>query len=154
MLLGLNLEVRLHEITERPADLSIAGSGRFRDNDVPGQRGHDHRDLPSIVDVLRVFRYEIAFFELDRNKNVERCRQREEQMSHSHDRRTPEHGDPANVEWMTDYAIKQWSLKLERRLRPSLQMKPNLAQTEQVKVVDHNGREQHEHPTQAVGSVE
>ena len=86
MLLCLNhLEAQLHEITERPADLSIAGLGRFRDNDVPGQSGHDHRDLLSIVDVLRVFRYEIAFFELDGNKDVDGCRQREEQMSHGHD---------------------------------------------------------------------
>src|SRR3954447_9114970 len=127
MLLCLNyLEVQLHEITERPADLSIAGLDRFRDEDVPGQSGRDHRDLPSIVDVLRVFRYEIAFFELDGNQDVDGCRQREEQMSQGHNRRTPEHGDPANVEWMTDYPIKQWSSKLERGLRSSLQMKPDL----------------------------
>ena len=79
MLLCLNhLEAQLHEITERPADLSIDGLGRFRDNDVPGQSGHDHRDLLSIVDVLRVFRYEIAFFELDGNEDVDGCRQRED----------------------------------------------------------------------------
>ena len=79
MLLCLNhFEAQLNEITERPADFSIGGSGRFRDNDVPGQSGHDHRDLPSIVDVLRVFRYEIAFFELDSNKDVDGCRQRED----------------------------------------------------------------------------
>src|SRR5438067_9456826 len=131
MLLYLNhLEAQLHEITERPADWSIAGLGRCRDDDVPGQSGHDHRDLPSIVDVLGVLRHEIAFFELDGNKDVDGCRQREEQMSHGHDRRTPEHGDPANVEWMTDHTIKQRSRKLERGLRPSLQMKPDLPQTE------------------------
>ena len=79
MLLCLNhLEAQLNEITERPADLSIDGLGRLRDNDVPGQSGHDHRDLLSIVDVLRVFRYEIAFFELDGNEDVDGCRQREE----------------------------------------------------------------------------
>src|SRR3954462_2907019 len=108
MLLCLNHpEAQLNEITERPADLSIDGLGRFRDRDVPRQSRHDHRDLPSIVYVLRRRRYEIAFFELDSNKDVDGCRQREDQMSHGHDRRTPEHGDPANVEWMTDYTIKQ-----------------------------------------------
>ena len=131
MLLCLNrFEAQLSEITERFVDLSIDGLGRFRDNDVLGQSGHDHRDLLSIVDVLRVLRYEIAFFELDDNKDVDVCRQREEQMSHGHDRRTPEHRYPANVEWMTDYAIKPWSRKLERGLRPSSQMKPDLPQTE------------------------
>src|SRR5215467_14984158 len=130
MLLCLKyLDVQLHEITERPAELSVAELDRFRDKDVPGQSGHDHRDLPSIVDVLSVSRYEIAFFELDGNQDVDGCRQREEQMSHGHNRRTPEHRDPADMEWMTDYAIQHWTRKLERGLRPSLQMKPDLLQT-------------------------
>ena len=63
---------------------------------------------------------------------------------------TPVTGDVANAETLLDKAKAGKTI----RIGFANEVEPNLSQTEQVEVVDHEGRSDEDRPTQPVSSVQ
>src|SRR5450432_331726 len=67
----------------------------------------EHGHALSIVAIcVTQTRDEIAFLELDRDEDIDRCCKGEQQVRRGHGRCRPECEEPADVEWMTNQAIR------------------------------------------------
>src|SRR6185295_1846353 len=106
------------------------------------ERRYDHRDLVAILAVfLSVSGYQVGLFEPDRQQDVGSRHDGKKQVSHGHDRRRPKRQQPPDIEWMPHVAIEERSAKLQVRVLAAHQIQIDLAQSEQVKVIDQERAE-------------
>ena len=110
---------------------------------------HGHLMAVGVVH-LAVFTPEIPLFEPDRDEDVRGRSHGEQQMREGHRGGRPEHGDPTHVEGVTHEAVRSRRDERERRVLPTLQVQPDLAQSEQVEVLDQECGEEDEQPATGV----
>ena len=91
--------------------------------------------------------YQITLLELQGEKDIGgRCRG-EEEVSDGHRRCRPEGEEKAEHDRMTDPAIEEGGLELDRRVRLAGKGEEDLPQSEQVEVIDQKRREKHDGPS-------
>ena len=99
---------------------------------------NEHRHLFAIHDILRVFLYEVGFFESNGHQDVSGRHDSEQQMRNGHRRSAPESQQPADIQRVPDDPVEKRSDERNFVLLLTFDVPPNLAQTEQVEVVITN----------------
>src|SRR5688572_33449399 len=88
----------------------------------------------------------VAFLELDRDKYVHRRDRSKEQVAAGHSRRRPECDNEAKHDRVTHKPVKERRSKSEIRIFFALPVHINLAQPEEIKMIDHECAQQHDSP--------
>src|SRR6185369_14086577 len=95
-----------------------------------------------------MFANEVALFESDREQDVGCCCNRKQQVRGCHHGRHPKGEQPADVEWVSHDLVWSGSRKLQTALRLTQQVPPDLTQSEQVEMVDQEGRKENQSPAE------
>jgi hypothetical protein len=82
----------------------------------------------------------VSLLEADRERDVRRGHGGEEQVSRRHVRREPERAQPAHVERVAHHPIRTGSDEAQRAVISPPEEQPDLAQPEQIEVIDPEGR--------------
>jgi len=119
------------------------------------EAGNEHRNALLIFDVVvAVEGAEIAFLELDGDQDVGGRHHREDEMSDRHVWCAPEGEKPADVERVSHEAVKAGRGETQRTVVDAAEVFPDLAEAEEIEVVDEKRGHQHEQPTEAETGVE
>jgi hypothetical protein len=89
---------------------------------------------------------EVTLLELDRDQDVGGRHDREEEMRRRHRRRPPEREEPADVERVPDDLVRAGRPELEVRVRLAAELEPDLAEAEEVEVIDEERAGEHRRP--------
>ena len=102
---------------------------------------NEHRN-PLLVAtvVLAEEQFQVTLLEVNTDQDVDGHSHRKEQLSQRHQRRAPEPQQQAEIERMTDELVEISHPKRRVPVGLSEQSKPDLAQSEQVEVIDDEGR--------------
>ena len=111
-----------------------------------GQRDQ-HRHLLAIATVLIAEQVDqIALLEPDADQDIAGGPHGEQQMAQGHRRRRPEGEQEAEIDRMADPLVEEGRPEFRRRQGAAAQPGIDLAQAEQLEVVDEEGAEQHQAP--------
>src|SRR6185503_12086222 len=119
-----------------------------------GQR-QDHRHLaPVLLEAAAVRGGEVALLEEDADEDVSRGRDREQQVAHGHGGRRPEGDQEAEHDRMAHEVVEPARDERHLGVVGAAHAQPDLAQPEQVEVVDHEGRQQDDGPAEGEQRME
>jgi len=120
----------------------------------PLHERHQHGHTTAIALIFGMLGDQVALLELDRNENVGGRDDREHQGAQPSWSASPECEEPADVQRVTHVAVQRRHPERHGLVRLAQQLQPNLAQTEQVKVIDQERRKQEQSPTEGECAVE
>src|ERR1051325_2109325 len=96
---------------------------------------------------------QVAFLKTDGHEDVGGGHYREKQMRGAHSRGAPEGKEPTDVKRVTDHLVGPRFSETEGGVGTLAEMDPNLAQAEQVKMVDEKSCHEHEQPAEGKTTI-
>src|SRR4051794_20112020 len=131
------------------------GSFRSRVLGAAARPRQQHADVLPVAAILIAKQIDkVALFELDRDQDVAGGRNREQQMADRHRGRRPESEQEAQIDRVTDDAVKQRGMKLRRRQIFAEQSREDLAQPEKLEMAEHEGGQYKQAPAEERGRIE
>src|SRR6185295_7960698 len=130
-----------------PAALARA-HGAFRTRFRPGKRKNHRHLAPVLLEAAAVRGGEVALLEEDADEDVAGRGDGEQQVPHRHARRRPEGDQEAEHDRVADELVEPARDERNLGVVGAAGAQPHLAQPEQVEVVDHEGRQQHDDPAE------
>src|SRR5581483_10703525 len=122
----------------------LAGDQRRR-NRLSARPWDQHRHLLAIAAVLIAEQLDqVALLQMDADQNVAGGGEGEQQVADRHGGRRPEGDEEAQIDRMADLPVEQQGPEHGRRQRCTAQPGIDLAQPEQLEMIDEEGAEQHQ----------